>query len=63
LEHTTIDLDDCGDVRVGDEVTLLGNSHSEQIHLTDYAAWHAAGPLDVLMNFSGRAQIQVTQRR
>lgn len=61
LEHTTIDLDRCEHVAVGDEVTLIGTSEDEQIRLVDYATWHAVGSLDVLMDFSGRAEIRVAQ--
>lgn len=61
LEHTTIDLDRCENVAVGDEVTLIGTSEDAQIRLVDYATWHAAGPLDVLMDFSGRAEIQIVK--
>lgn len=54
LEYVSLDLSDCEDARVGDEVVLLGRSGDEEIRLADLARWQGVAPHEVVMAFEGR---------
>jgi alanine racemase len=54
LEYVVLDLTERDDVRIGDEVVLLGRSGEEEILLADVADWQGAAPHEVLMGFEGR---------
>tara|TARA_B100000686_G_scaffold215087_1_gene222021 strand:+ start:1661 stop:2836 length:1176 start_codon:yes stop_codon:yes gene_type:complete len=58
LEHCTIDLDGAGHVVVGDPVTLIGYDGEEQMTLAEVAGASGIGPLEMLMQFSGRIPIR-----
>ncbi|MBT6272904.1 MAG: alanine racemase [Chromatiales bacterium] len=56
LEHTTIDLDYI-DATLGDEVVILGISGNDQLTLQDSANWNGRTPLQTLMDWSGRVEL------
>ena len=47
LEHTTIDLTDLAEPRVGEEVTVLGQDGAERITIEEMAEWQGRSPLEV----------------
>lgn len=53
-EHAVIDLSAIPDARVGDEVTVMGRSGSEEITLNDLAAWQGTTGSDILLMLSNR---------
>ncbi len=58
LEHITLDLTDCEEAEVGDEVVLLGVSGDRSITLMDLAAWQGTRPHHVMMALDGRMACQ-----
>ena len=58
LEHITLDLTDCEDAEVGDEVVLLGQSGDRSITLMDLAGWQGTRPHHVMMALDGRMACQ-----
>ena len=54
LEHMTLDLSDCPDAAVGNEVVLLGPGSNGTITLTELAQWQGLRPHQVLCAFDGR---------
>ena len=54
LEHTTLDLTDLQDLKVGEAVTVLGADGAERITIEDIAEWQGRAPLEVAMTLSKR---------
>ncbi|MYU26218.1 alanine racemase [Streptomyces sp. SID8352] len=55
LEHTVLALDDVGEVGVGEEVVLIGESGRHEISLADWASWFGdCSPLDIAVSILGR---------
>ena len=48
LEHMTLDLSDFENIRVGEEVVLLGKSGNEEITVYEVASWQGTRPHHVM---------------
>lgn len=62
LEYIVLDLSDFDTARVGDEVVLMGKSGSQQILLSDIAAWQGVALHAVMMSFEGRLPARYLDR-
>lgn len=62
LEHTTIDLTDLAEPRVGEEVTVLGPQGTERITIEEMAEWQGRSPLEVAMTLSKRLPFRYANR-
>ena len=58
LEHTTIDLTDAEDPRIGEVVTAIGPDGGERITIEEMGARQTRAPLEVAMTFSRRLPVQ-----
>jgi len=53
-EYTTLDLTPAGDLKLGEEVVLLGGSGGDVISIEEFATWQGSSPLGVLMSLNER---------
>lgn len=54
MEYVPIDLSDEPDIKLRDEVVLLGQGGEQEIRLDDIARWQGSAPHAVLLAFEGR---------
>jgi alanine racemase len=57
LEHAVVDLSGVAAAQVGDEVVLFGREGNVEISLQDWAEWFGCGPMEVIINFGGRVEM------
>lgn len=56
MDQCLIDLDEAGDVHLGDTVTLIGTDNGESIRVEDVAEWAGTIPHEVLCTIGKRVQ-------
>jgi len=57
LEHLVFEVEDGTDLKIGDEITIVGGKGPEKIDLVEFAAWQQSSPLEALMILSNRLPI------